>query len=276
MGETFKKAGVVGWPIEQSKSPIIHGHWLEQNGISGSYEKIAIEPANFEKDIQSLIADGYRGCNVTIPHKEAALAMADVVSDRAKAIGASNTLVFKDDKIHADNTDGVGFISNLKQLAPKWDAKLGPALVLGAGGAARAIIYSLLQEGAPSVVIANRTQAKAQTLADFFGDHVTAITMDDVGNVLADTQTLVNTTSLGMVGQPDLVLDISALPKTALVTDIVYNPLETDLLKQAKSLGLMTVDGIGMLLHQAVPGFEAWFGTRPTVDDVLREKVLSA
>ena len=202
--------------------------------------------------------------------------MADVVSDRAQAIGASNTLVFKDGKIYADNTDGVGFISNLKQLAPTWDAKLGPALVLGAGGAARAIVYSLLQEGAPSVVIANRTQAKAQVLADFFGDQVTAIALDQVSDVLPDVQTLANTTSLGMVGQPVLVLDISGLPKTALVTDIVYNPLETDLLKQAKSLGLMTVDGIGMLLHQAVPGFEAWFGTCPTVDDILREKVLSA
>ncbi len=276
MSDTIKKAGVVGWPIEQSKSPIIHGHWLEQLGVSGSYIKIAIAPESFEQDIRQLIEDGFGGCNVTIPHKEAALAMADVVSDRAKAIGASNTLVFKDGKIHADNTDGVGFISNLKQLAPKWDAKLGPALVLGAGGAARAIVYSLLQEGAPSVVIANRTQAKAQILADFFGDQVTAIAMDEVSDVLGNTQTLVNTTSLGMVGQPDLVLDITALPQTALVTDIVYNPLETDLLKQAKSLGLMTVDGIGMLLHQAVPGFEAWFGKRPTVDDVLREKVLSA
>jgi len=276
MSTSPKKAGVVGWPIDQSKSPIIHGHWLEKLGISGSYEKIAIKPENFETDIRALISDGYRGCNVTIPHKEAALVMADVVSDRAKAIGASNTLVFKDGKIHADNTDGVGFISNLKQLAPKWDAKRGPALALGAGGAARAIVYSLLQEGAPSVVIANRTQEKAQVLADFFGDQVTAIAMDQVSDVLGETQTLVNTTSLGMVGQPALVLDISKLPKTALVTDIVYNPLETDLLKQGKSLGLMTVDGIGMLLHQAVPGFEAWFGAHPTVDDILREKVLSA
>ncbi len=276
MSDRFKKAGVVGWPIEQSKSPIIHGYWLKQLGLEGSYEKLAIEPKNFENDIRGLISDGYRGCNVTIPHKEAALAMADVVSDRAQAIGASNTLVFKDGKIYADNTDGVGFISNLKQLAPTWDAKLGPALVLGAGGAARAIVYSLLKEGAPSVVIANRTQAKAQVLADFFGDQVTAIAMDQVSDVLPDVQTLVNTTSLGMVGQPELALNISGLPKTALVTDIVYNPLETNLLKQAKSLGLMTVDGIGMLLHQAVPGFEAWFGTRPTVDDILREKVLSA
>ena len=276
MGDTIKKAGVVGWPIEQSKSPIIHGYWLEQLGISGIYEKIAIEPATFEKDIRSLSSNGYGGCNVTIPYKEAALALADVVSDRAQAIGASNTLVFRDGKIYADNTDGVGFIGNLKQLALDWDAKLGPALVLGAGGAARAIVYSLLQEGTPSVMIANRTQGKAQKLADFFGDQVTTISMDQVSGVLKNIQTLVNTTSLGMVGQPELVLDITGLPKTALVTDIVYNPLETGLLKQAKSQGLMTVDGIGMLLHQAVTGFEAWFGKRPTVDDVLREKVLSA
>lgn len=275
MHNTVKKAAVIGWPIKQSKSPLIHGYWIDQHGIKGSYEPIALSPDDFVTGIRDLIAQGYQGCNVTIPHKEAALNMADSVSDRAKAIGAANTLVFKDGKIFADNTDGIGFVNNLKQNAPQWQASTGGALVLGAGGAARAIIYALLQEGAPKVIIANRTMEKALQLADFFGHKVTTIAMDRVADILAETQTLVNTTSLGMVGQPALKIDISNLPKTALVTDIVYNPLITPLLEQAQNLGLSTVDGLGMLLHQAVPGFEAWFGVPPKVDAKLRRIVLA-
>jgi shikimate dehydrogenase len=254
---------------------LIHGYWIDQFGLNGSYERIAIHPDEFETGIRNLMKNGYLGCNVTIPHKEAAIALADTVSDAAKSIGAANTLVFKDGKIRADNTDGVGFINNLKQHAPGWKANTGQALVLGAGGAARAIIYALLQEGAPKIVIANRTVAKAEMLAEFFGDKVNAISMDEARNDLSDTHTLVNTSSLGMVGQPSLDIDISSMPKTGLVTDIVYNPLKTELLKQSGRLGIKTVDGLGMLLHQAVPGFEAWFGKRPTVDEALRIIVLA-
>ena len=275
MNGTLKKAAVIGWPISHSKSPLIHGHWIKQFGINGSYEPIALSVEGFAPGIRGLVAQGYQGCNITIPHKEAALDMADSISDRAKAIGAANTLVFMGGKIHADNTDGIGFINNLKQGAPNWQASGGTALVLGAGGAARAIIYALLQEDAPKVIIANRTVKKAEKLAAFFGEKVTATSMDGAANNLSETHTLVNTTALGMTGQPELVIDLSNLPKTALVTDIVYNPLKTALLKQAEDLGLETVDGLGMLLHQAVPGFEAWFGVRPTVDKTLRQIVLA-
>ena len=275
MHDTIKKAAVIGWPIKQSKSPLIHGYWVDQHGINGSYEAIALSPDDFVSGIRELVAQGYRGCNVTIPHKESVLNLADSISERAKAIGAANTLVFKDGQIIADNTDGIGFINNLKQGAPNWNAASGTAVVLGAGGAARAIVYSLLQEGAPKVIIANRTMGKAKRLAEFFGDKVRAIPLDKIAGVLAETQTLVNTTSLGMVGQPQLKIDISSLPKTVLVTDIVYNPLKTKFLEQAESLGLRTVDGLGMLLHQAVPGFEAWFGVRPNVDTTLRQIVLA-
>ncbi len=275
MSGTFKKAAVVGWPIKQSKSPLIHGHWIKQFGINGSYEAIGLQPDDFAAGINEISSKGYRGCNVTIPHKESALAIADFVTDRAEAIGAANTLVFKDGKIYADNTDGVGFINNLKQNAPQWVASKGEALVLGAGGAARAIIYALLQEGVPEVIIANRTEAKALHLANFFGDKVTVTPIENVSKVQGNVHTLINTTSLGMIGQAELEIDLSSLPKTALVTDIVYNPLTTSLLSQAQGLGLETVDGLGMLLHQAVPGFEAWFGKRPTVDDALRQIVLA-
>lgn len=275
MSDIVKKAAVIGWPIKHSKSPLIHGRWIKQFAINGSYEPIALSPEDFISGILGLVVKGYQGCNVTIPHKEAALAMAYSVSDRAKAIGAANTLVFQAGKIHADNTDGIGFINNLKQNAPNWNASSGTALVLGAGGAARAIIYALLQEGAPKVILANRTAEKAMKLAEFFGDKLTVVSLDKVSDVLGETQTFVNTTALGMTGQPALEIDLTNLPKTALVTDIVYNPLITDLLKQAQNLGLETVDGLGMLLHQAVPGFEAWFGVRPTVDDALRQIVLA-
>jgi len=275
MGNYFLKAAVVGWPIGHSKSPLIHGYWIKQLGLAGSYEAIALRPDAFEQGIHDLVAQGYRGCNVTLPHKAAALALADTVTDRARAIGAANTLVFEGGKIIADNTDSIGFINNLKQGAPDWQADNGTALVLGAGGAARAIVYALLHAGAPNVIIANRTAAKAQNLADFFGGRVRVIAMDKITDVVGNVQTLVNTTSLGMIGQPKLEIDISTLPKSALVTDIVYNPLKTPLLEQAEALELSTVDGLGMLLHQAVPGFEAWFGVRPIVDAELRRIVLA-
>jgi shikimate dehydrogenase len=269
------KAGVTGWPIEQSKSPIIHGHWLQKHGIDGSYEKIGLSPADFEGGIRGLIDAGYAGMNVTAPHKEAALAMADDVTDRARSIGAANTLTFKAGKIHADNTDGEGFINNVMQGAPDWNAAAGPALVLGAGGAARAVLSAFIEAGVPEIIFVNRTRARAENLATTFGRRVVVADWSDAVAASSTVATLVNTTALGMLGKDPLVFDCTELRSDTLVTDIVYNPLETNLLVNAKRQGCATVDGLGMLLHQAVPGFESWFGVRPNVDDVLRSKVLA-
>jgi shikimate dehydrogenase len=269
------KAGVTGWPIEQSKSPIIHGHWLDQHGIDGSYEKIALSPENFESGVRDLIAQGFAGVNVTVPHKEAALALADTTTERAAAIGAANTLVFKDGKIHADNTDGEGFINNVMQGAPNWNAGVGPALVLGAGGAARAVLSALIEAGVPEIILVNRTRARAENLGHLFGRRVVVADWADAEAASVAMATVVNTTALGMVGNDPLVFSCAGLQRDALVTDIVYNPLETQLLADAREHGCATVDGLGMLLHQAVPGFEAWFGVRPQVDGVLRDKVLA-
>lgn len=271
---THPRAAVIGWPISHSKSPRIHGHWLEKHGIAGEYLPLAIAPEDFITDLKTLPAKGFVGANVTIPHKETALASATQVTDRARAIGAANTLVFlPGGGYRADNTDGEGFINNLKQNAPDWDASTGPALVLGAGGAARAILYSLLAEGAPEILLANRTKSRAETLATEFGDRITVIDWTEISAATKSAATIVNTTSLGMTSQAPLNITLLCSSNT-LVTDIVYVPLQTDLLKQAAAKGCQTVDGLGMLLHQAVPGFEAWFGTRPTVDETLRQIVL--
>jgi shikimate dehydrogenase len=269
------KAGVTGWPIEQSKSPIIHGHWLEQHGIDGSYTKVGFAPEDFENGVRGLIDDGWAGLNVTSPHKLPALAMADAVTDRAAAIGAANTLTFTDGKIHADNTDGEGFINNVMQGAPEWNAAAGPALVLGAGGAARAILSALIEAGVPEIILVNRTRSKAEELANIFGRSVVVADWADAEAASAAVATVVNTTALGMLGKAPLVFDCAGLRPDTLVTDIVYNPLETPLLADARARGCATVDGLGMLLHQAVPGFERWFGVRPQVDGILRDKVLA-
>jgi shikimate dehydrogenase len=268
------KAGVTGWPIEQSKSPIIHGHWLEQHGIDGSYVKIGFSPEEFESGVRGLIDDGFAGLNVTAPHKLSALAMADQVTDRAAAIGAANTLTFRSGKIHADNTDGEGFINNVMQGAPDWNAGAGPALVLGAGGAARAILSALIEAGVPEIILVNRTRARAEELANVFGRSVVVADWADAESASTAVAIVVNTTALGMLGKDPLVFNCAGLQRDTLVTDIVYNPLETQLLADARARGCATVDGLGMLLHQAVPGFERWFGVRPVVDDVLRTKVL--
>ncbi|MCO4823260.1 MAG: shikimate dehydrogenase [Amylibacter sp.] len=268
------KAAVIGWPIEHSKSPRIHGHWLQKHGIAGEYSRLAISPDDFLSELKTLPARGFVGVNVTSPHKETALANAAQATDRARAIGAANTLVFlPNGGYRADNTDGEGFINNLKQNAPNWDAKSGSALVLGAGGASRAILYSLLAEGTPEILLANRTKARADALAAEFGDRIKVIDWADISAATADVATLVNTTSLGMTGQAPLEITLHCGQNT-LVTDIVYAPLQTDLLKQATAKGCQIVDGLGMLLHQAVPGFEAWFGIRPSVDETLRQIVL--
>lgn len=270
------KAGVIGWPIEYSKSPLLHGYWLDQLQIDGAYAKVAAKPEDFEATVRSLMADSWRGANVTIPHKEAAFALADDVTETAKAIGAANTLIFKDGRITADNTDGFGFTENLTDRAGAEWRPAEPAAIFGAGGASRAIIHALIEAGAPEIRLTNRTRSRAETLAAVFGPKVTVIDWSDQSAALDDVGLIVNTTSLGMTGQPPLEIDFAKAPARALATDIVYTPLETPFLKGAANAGLATVDGLGMLIHQGRPGFKAWFGKAPTADETLRRLLLAA
>lgn len=269
-------AGVIGQPITQSKSPQLHGHWLKRYGINGHYIPMEVSSVNLPHVLNNLPKMGFRGVNVTIPHKESVLDLADVISDRAALIGAANTLTFQSDgKLHADNTDGFGFISNLKQEAPNWDPKAGSAVVLGAGGAARAIVAALLHEKVPQIYLTNRTRARADALKAHFGGKIQVVDWTQAASHLEDAGTLVNTTALGMTGKEDLKLNLDSLSSKTLVTDIVYNPLVTPLLASAAEIGCQTVDGLGMLLHQAVPGFERWFGKAPEVDAELRRALLT-
>lgn len=267
-------SGVIGWPVSHSLSPRIHGHWLSVHGIPGHYVPLGIAPEDFEAAVRMLPRIGFVGANVTIPHKESALALADAVSERAQVIGAANTLMFVDGQIHADNTDAYGFMANLRQGVPDWQASRAPALVLGAGGAARAIVFALREAGVPEIRVANRTAARAADLAAEFGPAVTPIAWDDISEATADVGLVVNTTALGMAGQPPLDITLRCGAGTV-VTDIVYAPLITPLLQQASDRGLPTVDGLGMLLHQAVPGFHRWFGVEPEVTEDLRRVVLA-
>ncbi len=274
--ERIPLAGVIGSPVSHSLSPKVHGHWLARYGIPGHYVPIRLTHETFENGLRSLPTLGFRGVNVTLPFKEKALTLADVISDRAALIGAANTLTFqRNGRIHADNTDGVGFIANIRRNAPSWSPEDGPALILGAGGASRAVIAALVAEGAPAVVLANRTRGKADMLAEHFGARVKAVDWSTVEPRLKEVSMLVNTTSLGMTGQKDLALDLGGIRKGTLVTDLVYSPLRTTLLEMAERSGCVTVDGLGMLLHQAVPGFENWFHQKPVVDQALRDAVLS-
>ena len=268
-------AGVIGSPIVHSKSPALHGHWLKTLGLSGFYIPMDVSPDSLADVLQALPKAGFVGVNVTVPHKVAALELADLVTDRATLIGAANTLIFrKDGKIHADNTDGYGFIENLRQNAPSWNPSAGPAAVLGEEGAARAVIASLLDVGVPEILISNRTRIRAEGLQHDFGHRLKVVDWVQAGNMLEDAATVVNTTSLGMMGKPELRVPLDGLQKNALVTDLVYAPLQTRLLRVAHEMGCQTVDGLGMLLHQAVPGFERWFGQRPPVDTETRAAVL--
>lgn len=268
-------AGVIGAPIAHSKSPLLHGHWLKTYSLRGFYIPIEVSADNLAQVLHALPKAGFVGVNITIPHKLAVLEIADLVTDRATLIGAANTLIFrKDSKIHADNTDGYGFIENLRQNAPDWNPAAGPAAVLGAGGAARAVIASLLDVGVPQIMISNRTRITAEALQHDFGKRLRVVDWVQAGNMLEDAATVVNTTSLGMVGKPELRVPLDGLQKGALVTDLVYAPLQTRLLRVAQEMGCVTVDGLGMLLHQAVPGFERWFGQRPVVDAATRAAVL--
>ncbi|MCC5957355.1 MAG: shikimate dehydrogenase [Natronohydrobacter sp.] len=266
-------AGVIGAPVGHSRSPRLHGTWLRDYGIAGHYVPLHVEADDLERVLRAMPAMGFVGANVTIPHKEAALVLADEVSDMAARIGAANTLTFRDGRIHADNTDGYGFMANLRQGAPEWQPEAGAALVLGAGGAARAVIVALQDAGLSEIRLTNRTRARAEDLAAEFGCAVQD--WDARAEGLGDLGLLVNTTALGMDGQAALDMPLGGLPDTALVTDIVYTPLETPLLRDARARGLRAVDGLGMLLHQAVPGFERWFGTRPEVTAALRAAVLA-
>lgn len=268
-------AGVIGAPIAHSRSPRLHGHWLRTHGLPGHYVPLEIAAENFEAALRILPKLGFVGVNVTIPYKEKVIEIADLVSDRATLIGAANTIIFRaDGRIHADNTDGYGFIENLKQGAPEWDPKAGPAVVLGAGGAARAVIASLLELGAPEIRLTNRTRVRADALRTEFGSRITVVEWVQAGNVLDDAALVVNSTSLGMVGKPEMRVPLDGLRKGTVVTDLVYTPLETRLLKTAREHGCTCVDGLGMLIHQAVPGFERWFGQRPVIDEATRAAIL--
>jgi shikimate dehydrogenase len=270
----MKRACVIGWPVAHSRSPVIHRYWLKLYGLDGAYEQEAVRPEEIEDFLHSLGQRGYEGANVTLPHKEAALAGADRPDAAATAIGAANTL-WLDDKglLHASNTDAYGFMTHLSAEAPDWNKGKRPVMVLGAGGAARAILHGLLEAGASKILLANRTEDRAKALAQSFGSRVSLIPWGDRNRALAGCGLLVNATSLGMTGKPPLDLDLSALPLDATVADIVYSPLQTPLLAAAKARGNRTVDGLGMLLHQAVPGFERWFGVRPEVTPELRAYV---
>jgi shikimate dehydrogenase len=235
-----------------------------------------ITQSNLAEAIRVLPKLGFVGVNVTIPHKETALALADLVTDRAALIGAANTLIFrKDGKVHADNTDGYGFTENLRQNAPHWDPRSGPAAVIGAGGAARAVIASLLENGVPELRISNRTRTRADALRNEFGAKVMVYEWVQAGNMLEDAVTVVNTTSLGMQGKPEFRIPLDGLSPRAVVNDLVYTPLQTGFLQRAAEIGCTTVDGLGMLLHQAAPAFERWFGIRPDIDEELRQIMLS-
>ncbi|WP_299203333.1 shikimate dehydrogenase [uncultured Tateyamaria sp.] len=275
MSDKIPLAGVIGSPISHSKSPQLHRHWLKTLGLRGDYIPMDVSAQDLETVLRTLPKAGFVGVNITIPHKEAALEIADLVTDRATLIGAANTLIFrKDGQIHADNTDGYGFIENLKAGAPNWQPHAGPATVLGAGGAARAVIASLLDAGAPEILLTNRTRVRAEKLADDFGKKVSVVDWVQAGNILEDSALVANTTSLGMIGKPAMRIPLDGLRRDTLVTDLVYTPLKTDLLAAAEAAGCVTVDGLGMLLHQAVPAFERWFGHRPAVDSAARAAAL--
>ena len=264
-------ACLIGWPAAHSRSPLIHRYWLRTLGIEGGYVIEAVPPEDFKDFVLRLSLRGFVGANVTIPHKEQALALSKPDA-RARAVGAANTLFYAEGELCSTNTDVEGFINNLDASAPGWD-KAEEALVLGAGGSARAVVFGLIERGIKTVHLANRTMARAQALADQFGARVHPVTWDKVAELLPRAGLLVNTTSLGMHGQPRLEIDVALLPATSVVADLVYVPLQTELLAAAKARGLKTADGLGMLLHQAVRGFELWFGRRPQVTPELRALV---
>ena len=269
MTATGPAACVIGWPVDHSRSPLIHNYWLKRYGIAGEYRREAVPPQEFAAFVGSLAARGYVGANVTLPHKEAALALSQP-DDRARAVGAANALWLDGGVLRSTNTDVEGFLHNLDASAPHWDRGLNKAVVLGAGGAARAVIYGLLTRGVERLVLVNRTLSRAELLRRTFGARITVAGWDELDATLADAALLVNTTTLGMQGQPALAAELGRLPHHAVVTDLVYAPVRTPLITAAQARALRTADGLGMLLHQAVRGFALWFGRTPEVTPELR------
>jgi shikimate dehydrogenase len=276
----MKKAFIVGHPIKHSRSPLIHGHWLKQYGIDGSYERIDVAPVNFGDFFKSFERQGFVGGNVTIPHKEAAFAAVERMTARAERLGAVNTLWIENGQIWGDNTDVLGFMDNLDQnLGAGWEQDVDIALVLGAGGAARGVVAGLQDRPLKRILVANRTRERAEelvrSLSGYSAVKIEVLAWHDLDQGVAQAQLIVNTTSLGMAGQPPLPTDLSRAPENAIISDVVYVPLRTPLLAAAEARGLRIVDGLGMLLHQAVPGFERWFGVKPTVTPKLRTLIVT-
>lgn len=276
MAQQFVMAGVMGWPVAHSRSPVIHNHWIRQYGLNGSYGLFPVRPERLESALRGLSALGMAGCNITLPHKVQAMQWVDQVDPLGQRMGAINLVVVQaDGALHGFNTDGYGFIQSLRDAKPDWRADAGPIVVLGGGGAARAIVLSLIDAGASSIRLINRTRSKAQALADEFGPVMTVCDWSERHDALAGAAMLVNSTDQGMHGKTDLDLRLDALPTAALVCDAIYIPLETTLLAAARARGNLTVNGLGMLLNQARPAFKAWFGVDPEVTPVLREAVIA-
>ena len=275
MTDRVPLAAVLGSPVAHSRSPALFAHWLRQMGLRGHYVPIDVAPDRLAETLKALPGLGFRGVNVTIPHKTAALALADTVTDRAALIGAANTLTFfEDGRLHADNTDGLGFLAALRAGSPGWRGDAGPAAVLGAGGAARAVIAALIEAGVPEIRLTNRSRAKAEALRSEFGAKLRVLDWNRAGSVFDGAALAVNTTSLGMAGGHPMRVPLDGLHPAMTVMDLVYVPLETPFLQAARAAGAAAVDGLGMLLHQAVPGFERWFGQRPMVDEAARRAAL--
>jgi shikimate dehydrogenase len=269
-------AGVMGWPVKHSRSPRLHGFWLDKYGIDGAYVPLSVAPDDLAAALKALRPLGFAGVNLTLPHKEAAFAAVDRLDPAARRIGAVNTIVVRGDgTLEGSNTDAFGFIEHLRATVPAWRADAAPAVVLGAGGAARAVVAALVDAGVPELRILNRTNERAERLAKALGGNTTVCTWGNWDSALAGAGLLVNTTTLGMAGQPPLEIDLAALPAQAVVDDIVYVPLDTPLLSAAKRRGNRVVDGLGMLLHQGRPGFQAWFGVDPEVTPELRAHVMA-
>lgn len=272
---TIPVAAVIGHPVNHSRSPRMHNFWLAHFGLEGYYIPLDIDPKKFERSIRNLPELGLVGANITIPYKEKVLKIADKISDRAALVGAANTLTFlPNGGIYADNTDGYGFLQNIKSKYKDWSAREGISVVFGAGGASRAILAALIEDGASDIILANRTRSRADQLRSDFGAKIKVVEWMKIQNYLSEASTIINTTSLGMVGKTDLPIPLNALKKNTLVTDIVYTPIETHLLATAAKMGCRTVDGLGMLIHQAIPGFERWFGIKPGDSQALRELLI--
>jgi shikimate dehydrogenase len=274
----FLRLAVIGHPVTHSLSPVIHGHWLQQYGLAGSYERVDIPlSGDFALELRRMAEQGFAGFNITLPYKQTSITACDAVDDLARAVGAVNTVFVQEGRLHGTNTDVFGFSENMRKQAPDFVADLPAALVLGAGGAARAAVHALLQQNCSKIFVASRSIKNAETLRDHsvLPERVISIEWPECSKILPEVRLLVNTTPLGMAGQPPLDLSLAHMPENAAVYDIVYAPLETELLRQARARKLTAIDGLGMLLHQARPAFQAWTGIWPDIDDTLRQKVLT-